>query len=360
MLQKERYGWDYFKISTFGQIPNINLKKEVHISGTLIGQNVWTKGNYVIDGDIFIPAGSELTIYDGCIVRINGSYKIKVEGKLTVKPLTQDNNPSFAKPIIFTSDDTTITWNGVYIKNGNAEISLSIFRNSITGIYAENSNLTVRNSVFINNKNYGISASGINLDKTLRISNCIFNSQPIGVYLEFTDTTASIENSILTLNAESGIYITTSGARIGNNYFSGNKYSIKGYSNVTGGLMKIYHNDFVSSSSYHIYLQGQDSEIKYNNINSNSAGISIESRYSFTIINYNNLQGKKYLLRLGPYTLNTDARFNYWGTTSEAEIRNLIFDRNDISPSDRYYYTYGIVDYSNYLSEPVKQAGIKK
>ena len=78
------------------------------------------------------------------------------------------------------------------------------------------------------------------------------------------------------------------------------------------------------------------------------------------MINFNNLSGKKYLLALGGYTSNTDARFNFWGTVSEAEIRNLIFDRNDVSPSDPYYNRYGVVDYSGFLTSPIPNAGIRR
>lgn len=352
LAQKNGYGWDYVKISTVSNEDlQISMKKEARIYGVLQGDNVWS-GNYLIDGDVEIANSASLRILNGSVIRFNGNYKMKFNGKLETEPGT--------KPIVFTTDDTSIVWDGIYISNnGEANINSSVINSASSGIILESSNLFLSKSLLINNKNYGVSAIQIKQTNKVEISSCIFTGQPIGVNFEFADTTASVKNSIFVLNSESGIYITASGIRIENNFFSGNKHSISGYSNVNP-VLKIYHNNFATSLSYHIYLRGQDSEIKYNEINSTSGGISlgdISLKKTTAVVNYNNLYGKKYLLRLGPHTSNIDARFNYWGTTSEAEIKNLIFDRNDVSPSDRWYNSYGVVDYSNYFSERIQVAG---
>ncbi len=354
--QKDGYGWNYIKILTVSNTDfQIPLKKEIHISGVLQGNNVWS-GNYLIDGDVEIPNSSSLYILGGSIIRFNGNYKIKVNGKL-------ETEMSDVKPIIFTTDDTSIVWGGIYVlNNGTVNINTSVISSANSGVVIESSNFVLSKSLFIDNKSYGVSAIQIKQNNKVEISNCIFTGQPIGVNFEFTDTTVSIKNSIFVLNSESGIHATASGARVEDNFFSKNKYSINGYSNVSNPALKIYQNNFETSLSYHIQLRGQDSEIKYNDINSTSGGISLGDMYlkkTTAIVNYNNLYGKRYLLRLGSFTSNIDARFNYWGTTSESEIRNLIFDRNDVSPSDQHYYYYGIVDYSNYFPNRIVNAGIR-
>ncbi len=356
--QKEGYGWRYFKISTFGEKIQIQLNKEINISGIIQGQNKWVKDrNYIIEGDIEIPDGSSLFIENGCVIRFNGNFKIRVNGALETESMPGQT------PIIFSTDDTSTVWGGIYVSNqGRLNLKYSVFRSASVGIFVDASNANVSNSIFIDNKNYGVSAVQINNSKNVKIENCIFINQPIGLNLEFTDTTVYVKNSIFASNYESGIYATTSSARIENNYFVGNRYSVNGYSNVGGSVLKIYYNSFLLSNSYHINLRGLDSEIKYNEINSTSGGISLGDMYlkrTSSTINYNNLRGKRYLVRAGSFTSNIDAKFNYWGTESEAEIRNLIFDRNDVSPSDQNYYSYGIVDYSNYLSAPVKEAGVR-
>lgn len=321
------------------------------------GDNIWNSGNYIIEGDIEIPSEASLRILPGSIIRFKGNYKLKVNGILTV-----ESGTIFQKPVIFITDDTSYFGGGISIlSNGNGRLDFVVMKNANVGVYVQSGNLSISRSVFINNKNYGISAVQIGLSNKVDIRNCIFVNQPIGFNLEFTDTTTSIKNSIFVSNGESGINAITTGARIENNFFSGNKHSINGYSNVSGAPLKIYYNSFATSLNYHIYLRGQDSEIKYNDINSTSGAIWLGDMYlkkTYSVLNYNNLYGKRYLLRLGSNTANVNARYNYWGTTSESEIRNLIFDRNDVSTSDPFYTGYGIVDYSNYLTEPIKEAGV--
>ncbi|WP_143713890.1 right-handed parallel beta-helix repeat-containing protein [Candidatus Chrysopegis kryptomonas] len=355
--QKEGYGWRYFKISTSGGEIQIQLNKEVNISGIIQGQNKWTRDrNYIIEGDVEIPNGSSLYIENGCVVRFNGNFKIRVNGRL------ENEDIPGQMPIIFTTDDTTKTWGGIYVsEQGQLDLKYSVFRSASVGIFIDASNANVSNSIFIDNKNYGVSTVQISNAKNIKIEKCIFTGQPIGLNLEFTDTTVYVKNSIFVSNYESGIYATTSSARIENNYFSGNRYSIQILSNINRDTLLIKNNEFRSSKGYHIVHKGGIVKTIYNEILSSNGGIVLSPAYGtpINIINFNNIAGKKFLLALGSGTKLTDAKFNYWGTESEAEIRNLIFDRNDVSPSDQYYYSYGIVDYSNYFSVPVKEAGVK-
>jgi hypothetical protein len=124
----------------------------------------------------------------------------------------------------------------------------------------------------------------------------------------------------------------------------------------------IKNNELVHSKNYHVLHRGGIAKYLYNNIYSTAGGISLPLSFNnpIAVINFNNLLGKKYLLSLGVETSTTDARFNYWGTVSEAEIRNLIFDRNDVSPSDPNYNRFGLVDYSGFLTSPVPNAGIRR
>ncbi len=360
-VQKDGYGWSYLKISTSSKIPDIYLKKEIHVSGVLQGDNVWESGNYVIDGDVEIPNGSNLYISYGSIIRFNGNFKIKVKGNFGTMTKSMMSSPPLF-PVIFTSDDTLNIWGGIYIaESGKAKVDFSAIRGAGVGVFVENTSALISNSVFIDNKNYGVSAVQISSNDTVLIKNSIFTKQPIGVNFEFTDTTVSIENSIFVSNSESGIYATTSGAKVRGNYFAENRYSIQIKSNVHKDTLKIVNNEFVSSKSYHVVHNGGIVLTRYNNIYSKKGGIALSPYYGIpvNIINSNNILGERFLLFLSASAPNTNARFNYWGTVSEAEIRNLIFDRNDVAPSDPNYNRYGIVDYSNYFAEPIKEAGIR-
>ncbi len=363
-VQKEGYGWKFFKISASSDAKTFTLEKERVIFGVMSDKDT-LRENVVIKGDVLIPSGSTVYIKDGAVLKFDGYYKFIVEGNLI------GENFDFNVPIIFTSEDTSVYFDGVYVRNGGCvKIKNAIFRSANVGLSVDGSDCEVGYSAFIGNKSYGISATRISSGRYIKVYNCIFAGkvydfgvgQPIGVNFEFTDTNASVVNSIFYLNSESGVYCTTSGARIEGNYFSGNGHSIEIWSNVNRDTLLVKNNEFLHSRNYHVLHRGGIAKYLYNNIYSTAGGVSLSptSGRPVALINFNNLTGKRYLLALGSWTSNTDARFNYWGTASEAEIRNLIFDRNDVSPSDPNYNLYGVVDYSGFLSSPVPNAGIRR
>jgi len=363
-VQKDGYGWKFAKISTSSDSKTLTLEKEKVIFGVINDKDT-LKENVLIKGDVLIPSGSTVYIKDGAVLKFDGYYKFIVEGNLIVE------NFDFNSPIIFTTGDTSVYFDGVYVRNrGSVKIKNAVFRSANVGLSVDASDCEVGYSLFVGNKSYGISATGINSGRYVRVYNCIFAGrvygfgpgQPVGVNFEFTDTNAIVSNSIFYLNSESGVYCTTSGVRIEGNYFSGNGYSIEIWSNVNRDTLLIKNNEFVHSKNYHVLHRGGIAKYLYNNIYSTAGGITLSPAYGspVAVINFNNLSGKKYLLALGGYTSNTDARFNFWGTVSEAEIRNLIFDRNDVSPSDPYYNRYGVVDYSGFLTSPIPNAGIRR
>jgi len=363
-VQKEGYGWKFVKISTSSEIKTLMLERERSVSGVISDKDT-LKGNVVVKGDVLIPSGSTVYIKAGTILKFDGYYKLIIEGNL----IGEDSG--FNLPIVFTTEDTSIYFDGLYVRNGGyIGIKNAVFRSANVGLSVDGSGCEVGYSVFVGNKSYGFSATRIGSGRYVKVYNCIFVGkvyqfgigQPIGINFEFTDTNASVVNSIFCLNSESGIYCTTSGARIEGNYFSGNGYSIEIWSNVNKDTLLVRNNEFIHSRNYHILHRGGIVKFLYNNIYSTSGGISLSPAYGSpsAVINFNNIVGRRYLLALGVWTSNTDARFNYWGTTSEAEIRNLIFDRNDVSPSDPSYNRYGVVDYSGFLSVPVSGAGIRR
>jgi len=358
VLEKEGYGWNYFKISTYEQMKEITVKKETQISEQSNADVIrWEYGNIVIKNSIKIENWQTLVIYPGVIVRFEPGKKIEVNGKIIIS----DTSGTYYPAAIFTANDTITRWDGLYINNSAEENKITnlVLSYSNNGLYVNSSNLEVKNSIFLKNASFGISAVQIGMDKKLAVKNSIFADQPIGINTEFCDTTSEVANSIFFKNSETGINCITSGLKIYKNYFTGNKNSIITRSNVNTKTVCIWNNELVNSKDYHLVFRGGNTEVKYNNIYSVKGGIAISPYYGNPVvwINYNNIMGLPYLIAL--YTHDTDARFNYWGTTSEAEIQNLIFDRNDVSPSDPYYNRYGVVDYSNYLREPVKEAGIR-
>lgn len=353
-VQRDGYGWNYYKVSTASnKILEIYLKKEVTVSGTLTGVNILSERNYVIVGNIEIPEGSTLYISEGSVIRFTGPYEIKVNGKIQVKSEVQ-------RPIVFTSNDTSIVWKGIYLFNADAEINFVVIRDANIGVYVENGNLNALNLTVFSNKAVGLSLVNINRNKKVFVKNCFFAYQPIGINIEFSDTSVFIVNSIFALNSESAINALSSSARIIGNYFLKNRHSVQIWSSANIDTLKLINNDFTSSTSYQILHRGGIVQTRYNNIYSSNGGIYILPAYGnpINLINWNNLTGAKFIIYLGSFSPNINAKYNYWGTVSETKIRDLIFDRNDVSHTDPYYNTYGYVDYSNYLHAHVKEAKI--
>jgi hypothetical protein len=83
---------------------------------------------------------------------------------------------------------------------GSVNIKNAVFRSANVGLSVDGSDCEVGYSLFIGNKSYGISATGINSGRYVRVYNCIFagkvfgfgSGQPVGVNFEFTDTNVSI------------------------------------------------------------------------------------------------------------------------------------------------------------------------
>jgi len=317
-VQKDGYGWKFVKISTSSESKTLTLEKERVLFGMMNDKDT-LKGNVLIKGDVLIPSSSTVYIKDGAVLKFGGYYKLIVEGNLI------GENFDFNLPIIFTTEDTSVYFDGVYVRNrGGVKIKNAVFRSANVGLSVDGSDCEVGYSLFVGNKSYGISATGINSGRYVRVYNCIFagkvygfgSGQPVGVNFEFTDTNASVSNSIFYLNSESGLYCATSGARIGGNYFSGNGYSIVIWSTkINMDTLLIKNNEFVHSKNYHVLHRGGIAKYLYNNIYSTAGGITLSPAYGspVAVINFNNLFGKKYLLALGGYTSNTEARLNFGG-----------------------------------------------
>ena len=76
---------------------------------------VWTFPNspYIIDGEISIQQGDELTIEPGIQVIFSGHYKFNVYGRILAEGTANDT-------IVFTAQDTTVGWHSLRFWNTNA------------------------------------------------------------------------------------------------------------------------------------------------------------------------------------------------------------------------------------------------
>jgi hypothetical protein len=137
----------------------MSLHAETRLSGELHSSTLDASGNpYVVDKDISVPAGKQLTIKEGCVFLLNGFTGIAVLGDLSVEGSTD-------KPVIFTSINdgdfnpksaqlpNPFDWNGIIITRESGSVHMQNFqlRYSVYGVKSQNTLMTIQNGVFRQN-----------------------------------------------------------------------------------------------------------------------------------------------------------------------------------------------------------------
>jgi hypothetical protein len=181
--------------------------------------------------------------------------------------------------------------------------------------------------------------------------------------------------------AHTGIHAHSGKVTISNSYFHDNGVAI-GQKNVTefqtksemivrnnlistngggllfgaGSVMIATKNDIINNELFGIYCKkgGSSSEIKYNNISKNQKGVLFFATENFKI-HYNNINDNKdyNMSLLTGQVADLDARFNWWGTTDEAKIKELNRDKEEEAD-------IGTIIFSDYAKEPIADACMAK
>ncbi len=154
-----------------------------HLSGNLSG--TLGPGDYIVDGDCFIPAGNTLTILPGTTFLHSGNYVWLVYGELTANG-TADDSVSFIRQFptpecrwagirfmegssassrlnyciidyCYQTEWTSLIYGaGIYVQLADITISHTRVSNCTSyshggGIYAENANVTIEYCLIVNN-----------------------------------------------------------------------------------------------------------------------------------------------------------------------------------------------------------------
>ena len=132
--------------------------------GNVSGTWTWEGCSYMINGDITIPEGSQLTIEAGVNIIFTGHYKFNVRGRLLAEGEEH-------KYIYFTAENDSSGWGGLrfYNMNTNEQDSSKVlyckFENGFAygdstdinggAIYLENSDILIDNCIISNNRATG-------------------------------------------------------------------------------------------------------------------------------------------------------------------------------------------------------------
>lgn len=354
--------WIVLMISWFASVGYSHFAEAqnvTNVSGTIATNAAWIKANspYSLTTNVLVSGGACLTIEAGTIVELN-NYYMRVDGTLIIEQGVILNIKSSA-------EHGSIQVNGVMTARGtranpiqingaasgqylSPDYSSIIFSQYSSGWNEYNSSgsimenaiirstcLEVENSLRIVNVTF--MDGGINiLDGSPVVSNCsifcrisisggspaIIGNNIVGGFVSFLSNTGG-ENVIVSDNVISGAQ-TTLGKGAAGIWFGG--------SQENGGHVLIQRN-LITDNQEGIQIFRPNFEelrtsltIQNNTIVNNAVGISVLSRCSPKII-LNNIYGSSFNIQLSQdATDDIDAAHNWWGTTSNKAISQLIYD----------------------------------
>ncbi len=285
-------------------------------SGDITHNQTWSGEVYVSD-DVNVNSGVTLTIEPGTTIKFDSNTNLNIYGNLNAQ-----GTPT--QKITFTSASATPQpgdWNKIYFYNNGIDTLKHCDIEYGQGIYC---------------------ASGSNV----RLNNVtVTNCPPFGLYMN--NAFAIVDSCNFSNNGTSGIYLYSSSPKISHTICTNNNYGLFCYNNYSepqigystfsnnngDGIFSMYH-----AVPWLFYLEGVfpfGNNFMENNNNRGYAAVY----YSWPFLGLasyapgNNVirdNGNYALQDLNPYgTIN--AICNYWGTTVESEIENMIYTNNSVN-----------------------------
>ncbi len=383
-----------------------SISQEAIVQGLQTSDKTWVKDTtYIVIQDVIFPSGVDLRIEPGTVIKINYARGLIFDGgKLLAEGLLEDSIyfiPNHSHPGQFWK------WKGITIKNSNAEdqnilryskvedAEISLLIDDSKNILVENSSLLnsqsvglqifnssfcyIMNSEIINNYS-GIELFAEYLGSTSE--NVIFNTKiknkNHNVYI-YREEGGIYQNNIISGNiiadGNNGIWIDNSGGSVNSENIIEKNIIINNGSDVGYGLFLAHDSTIISNNIFWnnnvaIFSEGagHNSSILDNSFYENNWAIAIgggsqgnkifNNTFSLnehevlgikettnTIFDNNNLlnnQGKRNIV-VNNTANNMAIPNNFWGTTNETQIDDLIYDGKD--DPDR-----GIIEFVPFLT----------
>jgi len=289
--------------------------------GVIEHDSIWEK-EVIIKGDVEIAKGATLIVMPGTVIKFakieeNGPAKLyeskddhfpRAELIIRGKILAQGTKE---KMIVFTSAEQSpgpAAWGAInFLDTRDNIIEFCEISYAHTGVHCHGGQVTVANCYFHDN-GVAIGQKNVKQFKTRCMAAILYNR------------------------------ITGNGGGI----LFGN-----------GTNPTISHNQISNNKLFGIFgKKGTSSHVRYNNIVHNGKGIALYAMEGFRLSENNISDNEDYNISLlEGQVLDVDARRNWWGTTDEKKIRDLIWDKDEDE-------TLGKLDFSDFTDIPVKEAGI--
>ena len=306
------------------------------LSGVLTGTNLhWTAENspYIVNANILVEEGTELTIDPGVTVQFTGNYYLKVTGTISALGTKSE-------PIVFVqSGDNLNYWAGISI---DSTTSLNV-----TNTYTYASGNILKNCMVIG------ANTPLTLNSATYVDSCTFTGNGNYVYVQ--------SDSLLINNVmDDGVYAYGNSPKIVNNNMKGTVEFVYGYASVinntiaNGSIRFDKYSSFrftantVNACSISVYIPYPEAQITGNNFLGYSDVILDVSNCSYTDRKTFNFTG------------------NYWGEAQTDEIESkcgsAVADADkdyNMSFFTDYYDNFEDtkIDFSNWATEPIEGAG---
>jgi len=291
-------------------------------------------------------------------------------GLLSTSPAYYDTGVFFkvTNSVIDSNNYNGINISGWYIKSIIEGCTIS--NNNGTGIGGYGNNIEIRNNNIFSNSNPNGTLTAISSYDLYGGGISLYSTSNVTIELNRLENNTGKEGGAICIQDGSGGGTTQ---KIMNNVISKNNATHGGglYINkIQGGTLNLENNliDENTSANYSVYFGGygdshtiKTNTFKRNKDNSNiSTTLMIATDYSnpnLALISNNNFDNPtnrfEIMTNNRSGTQNINAKNNWWGTADENVIKTKIYDWYDNS-------SLGIIDYSNFLTQPNPNAPSKK
>jgi hypothetical protein len=354
VASKEGFGWSY----AFAVQPAtgclLELAPEVHLSGVMQeAMALQSNRHYVIDRDFSVTSSGSLMLEGGSWLRLNRSASFICEGRFfavgSVGHMVHITANSYEP---YAGD-----WNAIKLTGTeNGTLSGAVISFGGNGISLKNGrSISIDHCVFHDCK---FSSLSMNQVQSADIRHCLFQRNDTGIFCQ-ASTDVAVSDNIYIGNVQ-GIESEFSTVRIENNWFHSSTMAVHAQFRPAPSVR---HNLFEENAAG-VFCSGSNPSIRVNHFKNNTCGVEIGVEYSSydadPTIQYNNFVAndhpvKMYGNAIGSNNRDVDATNNYWNTPNAADIRQLIWDKQDAGP---FADVTGTVLFTPFRTSPIDSAGM--
>ncbi len=314
---------------------------------------------YLVPTETVVLPGVSITVGRNATLLVYPNVRINIHGSL----ILEDNSSlrlMSSDALYSHSNENVVAFESVdFVSQSNQVIRNLKVTDCLLGLRISNSNDILVTNAYLNSPYQGMAVTAT---QGIAIKNCCFTKSQdqirSALRIEHSPN-ALLEKNIFIGNAMGARIALSSNVTVKNNYFADNSMFDFGFDEDAQGLVE--YNTFRSTNIAIDNYRGQ-MVANHNDIEANIGIYAYRVNATLTA-NYNNLDCSQYGIKSQCMYYNSDivhldCTRNYWNTTDQHAIVDLIYDRNNESSTDaNYHLLKTIVDFQPISTRP-NQAGV--